>query len=229
MRGNAEHMAAIAEHGIAPIDMVVVNLYRFEEVAAKAGARLEELIENIDIGGPTMIRAAAKNYQDVAVVVSPADYDAHRRGTARAAASSRATPSGGSPRRSSAPPPITTPPSARVWSKWTSRRTAARATLHVRAPKLMDLRYGENPHQSAALYGRRGAGIAGAEQLHGKELSYNNLVDLDAAWQLVCEFAGPAVAIIKHTNPCGCAEQDDARRGLPQGASSATRSRPTAA
>src|SRR5581483_11598918 len=82
------------------------------------------------------------------------------------------------------------------------------AELNLRAPKAMDLRYGENPHQSAALYGYKGKGIAGAEQLHGKELSYNNLVDLDAAWQLACEFAKPAVAIIKHTNPCGCAEQD---------------------
>lgn len=208
VRERADHMQAIAEHGIAPIDMVVVNLYRFEAVAAKAGAPLEELIENIDIGGPTMIRAAAKNYQDVAVVTSPEDYkiilDEMRR-------------SGGS---------------LSVETKWELAKKAFRTTadydsaitarlaqvgaepkllpseLAIRAPKLMDLRYGENPHQSAALYGRRGAGVAGAEQLQGKELSYNNLVDLDAAWQLACEFSGPAVAIIKHTNPCGCAEQD---------------------
>ena len=101
--------------------------------------------------------------------------------------------------------------------------------LDIRAPKLMDLRYGENPHQSAALYGTAGAGIAGAEQLHGKELSYNNLVDLDAAWQLVREFECPAAAIIKHTNPCGCAERGDARRSLPARRLSATRSRPMAA
>ena len=207
IRGRGDHMAAIAEHGIAPIDMVVVNLYRFEEIAAKSGARLDELIENIDIGGPTMIRAAAKNYQDVAVVVSPSDYEA-------IAAELR----GGG---------------LSVETKWRLAKKAFRTTadydaaisarlamvgaeggghlaseLQIRAPKLMDLRYGENPHQSAALYGRHGAGVAGAEQLQGKELSYNNLVDLDAAWQLACEFAGPAAAIIKHTNPCGCAEQE---------------------
>ncbi len=207
IRGRADHMAALAEHGITPIDMVVVNLYRFEDVAAKAGAPMEELIENIDIGGPTMIRAAAKNHQDVAVVVSPQDYPAILAELkANGGELSQAT-------------------------KWNLARKAFRTTaaydaaisarldqeggaagllpaeLAVRAPKVMDLRYGENPHQSAALYAKGGQGIAGAEQLHGKELSYNNLVDLDAAWQLAREFPSPAVAIIKHTNPCGCAEQ----------------------
>src|SRR5215467_14600074 len=211
MRGSQEHMRAIAEHGIAPIDMVVVNLYRFEDVAAKAGATLEELIENIDIGGPTMIRAAAKNYQDVAVVVSPADYRAitEELRTSNSVLSHE--------------------------TKWRLAKKAFRTTadydsaisgrlervdngkldhagplphdLNFRAPKIADLRYGENPHQSAALYGNPGRGIAGAEQLQGKELSYNNLVDLDAAWQLACEFSDPAAVIIKHTNPCGCAEQ----------------------
>jgi phosphoribosylaminoimidazolecarboxamide formyltransferase/IMP cyclohydrolase len=207
MRAHPDHMRAIAEHGIAPIDMVVVNLYRFEEVAAKSGAALEELIENIDIGGPTMIRAAAKNYQDVAVVVSPSDYPAILDEMKR---------SGGALSRE---------------TKWELARKAFRTTadydaaisarlaqvgaetkalpheLSIRAPKLLDLRYGENPHQSAALYGREGAGVAGAGQLQGKELSYNNMVDLDACWQLAGEFTDPAVAIIKHTNPCGCAEQ----------------------
>ncbi|MEO8594656.1 MAG: bifunctional phosphoribosylaminoimidazolecarboxamide formyltransferase/IMP cyclohydrolase [Candidatus Solibacter sp.] len=206
IRSNPQHMAAILEHGIVPIDMVVVNLYRFEEVAAKAGAHLEELIENIDIGGPTMLRAAAKNYQDVAVVTSPGDYSAILE---------ELRANGGE---------------LSLDTKWRLARKVFRTTadydaaisarleqveaagplphdLAVRAPKLMDLRYGENPHQSAALYGRSGKGIAGAEQLQGKELSYNNLVDLDAAWQLVNEFERPAVAIIKHTNPCGCAEQ----------------------
>jgi phosphoribosylaminoimidazolecarboxamide formyltransferase/IMP cyclohydrolase len=203
MRGRPEHMHALAQHGIAPIDMVVVNLYRFEDAAAKADATREELIENIDIGGPTMIRAAAKNYQDVAVVVSPCDYapileelrahgalahETHWRLAMKAfrttaeydAAISSRLETGGTP-----------------------------AGLNIRAPKLMDLRYGENPHQAAALYGRRGEGVAGAEQLHGKELSYNNLADLDAAWQLVCEFDYPAAAIIKHANPCGCAERGE--------------------
>jgi phosphoribosylaminoimidazolecarboxamide formyltransferase/IMP cyclohydrolase len=206
MRSRPEHMAAIEEHGIAPVDMVVVNLYRFEAAAAKPDAPLEELIENIDIGGPTMIRAAAKNYQDVAVVVSPEDY---------AAILDELRVSG----------------EVGLETKWRLAKKAFRTTadydsaisdrlaqvdtnaalpaaLALRAPKLMDLRYGENPHQSAALYGKRGAGIAGAEQLQGKELSYNNLVDLDAAWQLACEFSRPAAAIIKHTNPCGCAEQE---------------------
>jgi phosphoribosylaminoimidazolecarboxamide formyltransferase/IMP cyclohydrolase len=207
MRGNPEHMAAIQAHGIAPIDMVVVNLYRFEEVAAKAGAPLAELIENIDIGGPTMLRAAAKNYQDVAVVTAPEDYPS---------VIEEMRASGGS---------------LSLDTKWRLARKVFRTTaaydaaisarleqvdaagplplsLAISAPKLMDLRYGENPHQAAALYGRPGQGIAGAAQLHGKELSYNNLVDLDAAWQLVNEFERPAVAIVKHTNPCGCAEQD---------------------
>jgi len=207
MRANPAHMQALADHGIAPIDMLVVNLYRFADVAARSDAPLEELIENIDIGGPTMIRAAAKNYQDVAVVVSPEDY-------AAIAAELQANGGALSPE-----------------TKWRLAKKAFRTTadydaaisarleqvdspdalphdLALRAPKLMDLRYGENPHQQAALYGRPGQGIAGARQLHGKELSYNNLVDLDAAWQLACEFASPAAAIIKHTNPCGCAEQE---------------------
>jgi phosphoribosylaminoimidazolecarboxamide formyltransferase / IMP cyclohydrolase len=207
IRGRADHMQALAQHQIRPIDMVVVNLYRFEEAAAKAGAPLEELVENIDIGGPTMIRAAAKNYQDVAVVVSPADY----RGISEELRANGCA--------------------LTAETKWRLAKKAFRTTadydsaisarleqvdgagplpgdLSLRVPKLMDLRYGENPHQSAALYGKRGKGIAGAEQLQGKELSYNNLVDLDAAWQLAGEFSDPAAVIIKHTNPCGCAEQD---------------------
>jgi phosphoribosylaminoimidazolecarboxamide formyltransferase / IMP cyclohydrolase len=206
IRGNAEHQRALAEHEIGPIDMVVVNLYRFAEAAARADARMEDLIENIDIGGPAMIRSAAKNYADVAVVVSPEDYGA-------IAAELRVSGGALSPE-----------------THWRLAKKAFRATadydaaisarlekvdapgplpadLNLRAPKLMDLRYGENPHQAAALYGTRGSGIAGAEQLHGKELSYNNLVDLDAAYQLAVEFGEPAAAIIKHTNPCGCAEQ----------------------
>ena len=206
MRGKPEHMQALAAHGIQPIDMVVVNLYAFEEVAAKADASLAELIENIDIGGPTMIRSAAKNYQDVAVVVSPADY--------AGIVDELKTHAG-------ALFPETRWRLAQKAFRTTAdydRAIGARlslvdgagpmpAVLDVRAGKLMDLRYGENPHQTAALYGRSGAGIAGAAQLHGKELSYNNLVDLDACWQLAIEFDGPAAAIIKHTNPCGCAEQ----------------------
>jgi len=207
MRGNAGHMRAIGEHAIEPIDMVVVNLYRFEEAAARADARLEDLIENIDIGGPAMIRSAAKNHQDVAVVVSPADYDA-------ILAELRSHDGALSPEthwRLAKKAFRTTADYDAAISARLEQVDAAGALpcdLNLRAPKLMDLRYGENPHQQAALYGRPGVGIAGGEQLHGKELSYNNLVDLDAAYQLAVEFASPAAAIIKHTNPCGCAEQD---------------------
>src|SRR6202049_4650550 len=208
MRSHPEHMQALKEHGIPPIDMVVVNLYAFEKVAAKKGVAMAELIENIDIGGPTMIRAAAKNYQDVAVVTSPDDYpgilqelhECHgqlseptlwrlaQKAFALTAAYDRAI----SPRL------------ARVGAE---EESGLPAFLDIRAPRALDLRYGENPHQKAALYSNRQGGIAGAEQLQGKELSYNNLVDLDAAWQLIQEFEQPASAIIKHTNPCGCAEQ----------------------
>jgi phosphoribosylaminoimidazolecarboxamide formyltransferase/IMP cyclohydrolase len=207
IRANSEHMQALAEHKIPPIDMVVVNLYAFEKVAAKPGASMAELIENIDIGGPTLIRAAAKNYQDVAVVTSPEDYPAilqelhecksqlsqptlwrlAQKAFALTAAYDRAI-------------------STRLARVDTKEESGLPAFLDIRAPRALDLRYGENPHQSAALYSTRHGGIAGAEQLQGKELSYNNLVDLDAAWQLIQEFDQPASAIIKHTNPCGCAE-----------------------
>ena len=206
MRGKPAHMQALAAHGIKPIDMVVVNLYAFEDVAARQDASLEELIENIDIGGPTMIRSAAKNYQDVAVVVSPADYMALI-GEMRANAGALSAETRWRLARKAF---RTTADYDRAISARLAQVGAGETlpgSLDLRADKLMDLRYGENPHQSAALYGKPGSGIAGAAQLHGKELSYNNLVDLDAAWQLVNEFDAPATAIIKHTNPCGCAEQ----------------------
>ena len=207
MRSRPAHMQALAEHGIRPIDMVVVNLYAFEEVAAKADASQAELIENIDIGGPTMIRSAAKNYQDVAVVVSPADYP----GILEEMKASGGGLSLDTKWRLARKAFRTTADYDRAISARLARvdgTGALPAVLDVSAAKLMDLRYGENPHQSAALYGRRGAGVAGATQMQGKELSYNNLVDLDAAWQLVNDFDRPAAAIIKHTNPCGCAEMD---------------------
>jgi phosphoribosylaminoimidazolecarboxamide formyltransferase / IMP cyclohydrolase len=206
MRAKPSHMAALADHGIATIDMVVVNLYAFEKAAANPDAPIADLIENIDIGGPTMIRSAAKNYQDVAIVVSPSDYpelaselssnagslspQTHWRLAQKAFRATADYDGAISARLAQIDNPSPLPP-----------------TLDLRAGKLMDLRYGENPHQSAALYGAPGSGIAGAAQLQGKELSYNNLVDLDAAWNLVQEFEHPASAIIKHTNPCGCAEQ----------------------
>jgi phosphoribosylaminoimidazolecarboxamide formyltransferase/IMP cyclohydrolase len=206
MRSRPEHMTAIEAHGIPKIDLVCVNLYEFEKIAANPDAPLAELIENIDIGGPTMIRAAAKNYQDVAVVTSSADYPAlieelrandgslsretHWNLAKKAFATTAAYDRAVSARLAEIPPTNEPLP----------------AMLDIRAPRTIALRYGENPHQSAALYSSGKTGIAGAEQLHGKELSYNNLVDLDAAWQLIGEFDGPASAIIKHTNPCGCAE-----------------------
>lgn len=209
MRDRPEHMRALETHGIPRIDMVVVNLYEFEKIAAKADAPLEELIENIDIGGPTMIRAAAKNWQDVAVVTSAEDYGPivaelrasgvlsrdtlwklAKKAFATTAAYDRAIS------WKLATISLTDPPSDEPMPP----------LLDIRAPRKLALRYGENPHQHAALYASGNQGIAGAEQLHGKELSYNNLVDLDAAWQLVLEFERPASAIIKHTNPCGCSE-----------------------
>ena len=217
VRSKPEHLAALAEHGIPLIDMVVVNLYQFEKVAAKPGAGFEELIENIDIGGPTMIRAAAKNWQDVAVVTSPSDYDAilkemidhdgqlceptlwglMQKAFATTAAYDRAI--------SNRLAHVTVAQDGAV-KDGVADAEALPAVLDIRAPRAFSLRYGENPHQSAALYSNRRGGIAAAEQIQGKELSYNNLVDLDAAWQLIREFDEPASAIIKHTNPCGCAE-----------------------
>ena len=207
VRENAGHRQALGEHSIAPIDMVAVNLYRFEQAAAKAGASLEELIENIDIGGPAMIRSAAKNHRDVAVVVSPADYGAilgelrqcdgalsaetHWRLAKKAFRLTADYDAAIAARLEKLDDPGPLPPN-----------------LNLRAPKLANLRYGENPHQQAALYGWPGRGVAGAEKLHGKELSFNNLVDLDAAWDLAAEFEAPAAAIVKHTNPCGCAERE---------------------
>jgi phosphoribosylaminoimidazolecarboxamide formyltransferase/IMP cyclohydrolase len=211
IRSNPEHMRALAEHDIPAIQMVVVNLYAFEKYAAKPGVTREELIENIDIGGPTMIRAAAKNWQDVAVVVSPAQYpqilaelqtnhgeltqslhwQLAQEAFVHTAAYDQAV-------------------STRLLQIDAAGLTTAEelpARLQISAARASVLRYGENPHQQAALYKLGSTGIAGAEQLHGKELSYNNLVDLDAAWQLILEFTGPSAAIIKHTNPCGCAEQ----------------------
>jgi phosphoribosylaminoimidazolecarboxamide formyltransferase/IMP cyclohydrolase len=206
VRGNAGHVRALAEHGIQPIDMVVVNLYQFEKAAARAGVTLDELIENIDIGGPTMIRSAAKNFHDVAVVVSPEDYNAiYEEMRQSGGALSRETHWRLARKAFQTTAGYDSAIAARLAQVDGAGALPGRLDIH--AAKLMDLRYGENPHQAAALYGVPGAGIAGAEQLHGKELSYNNLVDLDAAWQLASEFTQPAAAIIKHTNPAGCAEQ----------------------
>jgi phosphoribosylaminoimidazolecarboxamide formyltransferase/IMP cyclohydrolase len=207
-RGDPEHVKAVAEHGIGPIDMVVVNLYAFEQTAARAGVTTPELIENIDIGGPSMLRSAAKNFEDVAVVSSAAEYPALME---------ELTASGGQlsletrwrlARGAFATTAAYDSAIATTLEKLPAAEDVAAEpvapTLRVSARLKNTLRYGENPHQAAAVYtDGSGLGIANAEQLQGKELSYNNLVDLDACWALVSEFATTGVAIIKHTNPCG--------------------------
>ncbi len=206
VRDNAEHAAALREHGIDAIDMVVVNLYDFGKIAAQPDAKLEDLIENIDIGGPTMIRSAAKNWQDVAVLTSPSDYSAILNELRSSGRLSRETKWKLAQQAFRTTAEYDRAISARL-AQVDAEPEALPSVLDIRVPRRMSLRYGENPHQHAALYSSGSLGVAGAEQLHGKELSFNNLVDLDACWQLVCEFSGPAAAIIKHTNPAGCAEQ----------------------
>lgn len=212
-REKREHLEALAEHGIPEIDMVVVNLYDFAAAAAKEGATVDELIENIDIGGPTMIRAAAKNYQDVAVVTAVEDYEPlleELEATGRLSLKTKWDLARKAYALTARYDTAITARLARIevdGVKYVEEPEELPATLALVLPRRQSLRYGENPHQRAALYGRGQEGVANGEQLHGKELSYNNLVDLDAAWQLVCEFGAPAAAIIKHTNPCGCAEQ----------------------
>jgi phosphoribosylaminoimidazolecarboxamide formyltransferase/IMP cyclohydrolase len=216
IRGSEEHRAAVASQGIEPIDMVVVNLYAFAETARKPGVSFGELVENIDIGGPSMLRSAAKNFEDVAVVTETADY-------AAVAAEMQAHQGGLSldtrwrlSRQAFALTASYDSAIASTFNRIAEERQAVSGTetsvsrfpetLLLTYSKSADLRYGENPHQGAALYADgSGMGIAGAEQLQGKELSYNNLVDLDAAWELVHEFEPPAVAIIKHSNPAGAA------------------------
>ncbi|MFZ0816339.1 MAG: bifunctional phosphoribosylaminoimidazolecarboxamide formyltransferase/IMP cyclohydrolase [Candidatus Sulfotelmatobacter sp.] len=217
-RENPTHVAAITEHGIQPIDMVVVNLYAFEKTAAKPGVAFEELIENIDIGGPSMIRSAAKNFHDVAVVTSSADYAAIAEELARnsgalsletkwwLAQKAFATTAAYDSAIASTLERISSLADFHATEK---KDEAFPQTLRLSFQKTLDLRYGENPHQKAAMYSDgSGAGVANARQLQGKELSYNNIVDLQAAWDLAQEFDpndGPVCAIIKHTNPAGAA------------------------
>lgn len=217
-RDDPSHREAIAAHGIVPIDMVVVNLYAFEQTAQKPGIVLGELVEKIDIGGPSMVRSAAKNFRDVAVVTSPADYDAiadeldQNSGALsletrwRLARQAFALTAAYDTAIANTLETIDSPEAAGDVASAASQHTAFPSALRFAYPKVMDLRYGENPHQHAALYADgSGLGMAAAHQLQGKELSFNNLVDLDACWELVHEFDEPAVAIIKHTNPCGAA------------------------
>ena len=212
-RADAGHRSAVAEHGIQPIDMVVVNLYAFEKTAAKPGVHFEELIENIDIGGPSMIRAAAKNFQDVAVVTSPSDYDAIADELAKSGGELSSATKWRLAQRAFA---TTAAYDSAISSTLervspnghggTHAQSGFPATLRLSFDKVMDLRYGENPHQKAAMYSDgSGVGVANGRQIQGKELSYNNIVDLQAAWDLAQEFDEPLCAIIKHTNPAGAA------------------------
>ena len=210
-RENPNHVAAVKEQGIQPIDMVVVNLYPFEKTAAKTDVKFDELIENIDIGGPSMIRSAAKNFHDVAIVTSPADYDS----TASELERNTGTLSKETKWRLAQKAFATTAAYDSAIASTLERIAPGKvdlaqdtfpATLRFSFHKTIDLRYGENPHQKAAMYSDgSGKGVANARQLQGKELSYNNIVDLQAAWDLAQEFHEPVVAIIKHTNPCGTA------------------------
>jgi phosphoribosylaminoimidazolecarboxamide formyltransferase / IMP cyclohydrolase len=212
-RENPGHIAAVAEHGIQPIDMVVVNLYAFEKTAAKPGVAFEELIENIDIGGPSMVRSAAKNFRDVAVVTSPADYQAIAEELARSGGALSLETKWRLAQKAFA---ITAAYDSAIASTLERIRDMKNPqlasaesfpqTLRLSFQKILDLRYGENPHQRAAMYSDgSGVGVANARQIQGKELSYNNIVDLQAAWDLAQEFDEPVCAIIKHTNPCGTA------------------------
>ena len=211
MRSNPEHMRQIAELGIAPIDLVVINLYPFRQTIARPGATFEEAIENIDIGGPTMLRAAAKNWQDVAVVVEPADYDAVLGELEQAGEVSRETK---------------LRLCYKVFEHTAQYDCMIQQYLRAQLPgdnrfpdkltvtfeKVQGMRYGENPHQGAAFYRDLGdvAGtLPAARQLHGKELSYNNINDTNGALELLREFDTTAVVAVKHGNPCGVGVADD--------------------
>ena len=216
-RNLPEDQKQANEHGIRPIDLVVVNLYPFEATAAKALLTAEELVENIDIGGPTMLRSAAKNWESVTVLTDPADYGRvveeleRNRDTSLATRLSLARKVFATTSRYDG---MIATELERLSVDSGHATLAEKAVLpervHIALERQQPLRYGENPHQSAALYipaGKALFGLAAAKQLQGKELSYNNLVDLEAARSLAAEFENPAAVIIKHNNPCGTAEQ----------------------
>ncbi len=208
IRDSNEHMEQIKEHGIKPIDMVVVNLYPFAETIAKKGVTMAEAIEQIDIGGPSMLRSAAKNFEGVAVVVNPESYDE--------VISEMRKDDGGTSRATRLKLAkevfrLTAEYDA-IISQYLYGKEDFPSLLNLNFEKIQDLRYGENPHQRAAYYKEINPpkhSLVFAKKLHGKELSYNNILDLDAAWSLCREFTVPAAAVIKHTNPCGVALGDD--------------------
>ena len=204
-RGNPKHEAEARECGFEPIDLVVVNLYPFEETIRKPDVALTEAIENIDIGGPSMIRSAAKNYESVTVVVDPADYDAvlenMRENNGETTLKLR--------ERLAIKAFIKTSEYDRTISNFLEKEQATDASFSLSLPLAARLRYGENPHQKAALYGDFDKHF---EKLHGKELSFNNILDISAATNLIGEFDEPTVAILKHTNPCGVGSDADLRK-----------------
>jgi len=203
-RDLPEHIAQVVDHGIELIDMVVVNLYAFQKTVAKPGVTLAEAIENVDIGGPSMLRSAAKNFDAVAVVTDPLSYDAildELRANAGATTHDTRAALAREVFR------LTSAYDAAIY-KYLADEGDFPGELRLRAIKAQDLRYGENPHQKAAFYRDIDAPehtLARAEQLHGKELSYNNFLDTDAAWGAVAEFQDPACVIVKHMNPAGTA------------------------
>ena len=211
-RSESSHQSDLVDQGIAPIDVVVVNLYPFRETIARPDVSWDAAIENIDIGGPAMVRAAAKNHADVAVLTSPAQYPAFLKALAAGAISPEL-------RRQLALEAFShTAEYDTAISQWLSAQLASQSagTFSLELPARQSLRYGENPHQSATWYAQPGAGLGAGEQLQGKELSYNNILDLEAALATVREFgyggqpAGcnafkPAAVVVKHTNPCGVA------------------------
>jgi phosphoribosylaminoimidazolecarboxamide formyltransferase / IMP cyclohydrolase len=212
MRSNPEHVAKMKEHGIENIDMVVVNLYPFEATTAKEGCHLEDAIENIDIGGPTMLRSAAKNYPDVTVLVDSADYaQVLDEMKASAGAVSAATNFALAVKVFQHTAAYDGAISNYLGSRLTGDVQEYPPTFTLQVKKAQDLRYGENPHQTAAFYVENSISepcVSNAVQLQGKELSFNNIIDLDAAIETVKEFEQSAAVIIKHTNPCGVALAD---------------------
>ena len=216
-RHNADDLKQAREHDIAPIDLLVVNLYPFEATAAKEYLPPEELIENIDIGGPTMLRSAAKNFESVTVVTDPADYSRVAEALESAGKTSldlRLQLARKVFAMTSRYDGVITMNLERVALQGEKMEVQLKGGLteriYLALRRKQELRYGENPHQAAALYipaGHPATGLAAAKQLQGKELSFNNYVDLEAARSLVAEFEGPAAVIIKHNNPCGAAEQ----------------------
>src|SRR5437660_2270263 len=204
-RGNPKHEAEARECGFDPIDLVVVNLYPFEATVAKQGVQLAEAIENIDIGGPSMIRSAAKNYESVTVVVDPADYDAvlenMRDNKGETTLKLR--------ERLAIKAFVRTADYDRAISSFLNKEQTTDASFSLSLPLAMRLRYGENPHQAGALYGDFDKYF---EKLHGKELSFNNILDISAATNLIAEFEEPTVGILKHTNPCGVGSDADLRK-----------------